>query len=87
MAETTRTKTSALALIPTGQTGAVVSLQDLRDIVHSLYDLSLLGVHPVSTDAAMATPAAGTVAVYYSTTQSALAFKDSAGVVHVVTHT
>jgi hypothetical protein len=87
MAETTRTKTDALALIPTGQTGAVVSLQDLRDIVHSLYDLSLLGTHPVSADADVETPAAGTVKVYYSTTQSRLAFKDSAGVVHVVTHT
>lgn len=87
MAETTRTKSAALALIPTGETGPVVSLQDLRDIVHSLYDLSLLGVHPVSTDAAMATPSAGTVAVYYSTTQSRLAFKDSAGTVHVITHT
>lgn len=87
MADTTRTKTEALELIPTGQSGPVVSLQDLRYIVHSLYDLSLLGVHPVSTDVAMATPAEGTVAVYYSTTQGALAFKDSAGTVHVITHT
>jgi hypothetical protein len=87
MAETTRTKTEALALIPTGQSVPVVSLQDLRDIVASLYDLSLFGVHPVSTDAAVETPEAGTVKVYYSTTQSALAFKDSAGVVHVFTHT
>jgi hypothetical protein len=88
MADTIRTEAEALALLVTSGSREI-SAQDLRDCVYSLFRKAAYTTAitlPVLADAAVPTPAAGTVAHYYSTTQSAAVFKDAAGVVHVVTH-
>ena len=89
MADTIRTQAQSLGLLVVGAV-AGVSVQDLRDIVYSLFSKAYFttGVTlPALADTAVPTPAAGNVTHYYSTTQSGLAFKDSSGVVHKVTST
>jgi hypothetical protein len=90
MADTIRTETAALALLPTGA-GPLVSAQDLRDAVYSLFRKAYFSTAitlPALADTAVPTPAVGSVALYYSTTQSALAFKvATTGTVHVIDET
>ena len=84
MADTIRTEAQALALLVVGGT-ASTSVQDIRDAVYSLFRKAYFSTAvtlPALADSAVPTPAASTVALYYSTTHTGLAFKDSAGVVH-----
>jgi hypothetical protein len=88
MADTIRTEAEALALLVTAGSREI-SAQDLRDCVYSLFHKAAFTTAitlPALADSAVPTPATGTVAHYYSTTQSAPAFKDAAGVVHTLTH-
>jgi hypothetical protein len=88
MADTIRTEAEALALLVTAGSRQI-SAQDLRDCIYSLFQKAAFTTAPtlpVLADSAVPTPAAGTVAHYYSTTQAAAAFKDASGVVHKITH-
>lgn len=87
--ETERTEATLLGTtLATNTTGAISAL-DVRDAIYSLFrrvDGARAFPLPSLADASVSAPTSGVV-VYYSTTQVALVFKDSADVVHVITHT
>jgi hypothetical protein len=90
MADQIRTQSAALAFMPLTAGRHAITIQMMRDIVYSLFSKAYFSTAvtlPSLADSAVPTPAALSVALYYSTTQSGLCFKDSAGVVHEITST